>query len=195
MKTIAVLLLIVLHLSERWKGFYCTGRHSSSETASSYKYEKDSEVLMTENRVSGMRSNEQVDFILGALIPVHFEDPGKAGAKCGVLREDEELEALLFAIDSVNANTTLLPGIQLGYDIRDTCYSQNIGLDEAIDLIITGNDINLESCTASSNVSEITNAPMLGIVGARSSGVSRPVASLTRLFQVPQISPASTYPS
>ena len=42
---------------------------------------------------------------------------------------------MLFAIDSVNANETLLPNITLGFDIRDTCFSDQIGLGEAVDVI------------------------------------------------------------
>ena len=53
---------------------------------------------------------------------------------------------MLYAIDSINTDPDLLPGVELGYDIRDTCLSETIGLDEAIDLIITGSNLNLTSC-------------------------------------------------
>ena len=165
----------------------------STGKGSLYHYGKQSEVLMTGDRISGMRSKGEADFVLGGLIPVHFEDPNHAGGKCGEIRDDEEVEAMLFAIDSINANASLLPGITLGYDIRDTCISENIGLDEAADLIIA--DLNLESCTDIGAANATSRETTLGIVGAISSRVSRPVASLTRLFKVPQISPASTSPS
>ena len=138
------------------------------------------------------------DFVLGGLLAVHKEDDN-IGGRCGDIRaHDQSVEAMLFAIDSVNANETLLPNITLGFDIRDTCYSENIGLDETIDVIISGNQLDIGSCDCVStnlggNQSEVAT-PTVGIVGAAASRVSIPVASLGRLFQVPQVSFASTSP-
>ena len=39
----------------------------------------------------------------------------------------------------------LLRGMKLGYDIRDTCFSENIGLDEMLDLIISGEHLSLRA--------------------------------------------------
>ena len=99
--------------------------------------------------------------------------------------------------DTVNSNDSLLPNITLGFDIRDTCYSENIGLDETVDLIISGDQLDVESCDCESTNMGSTNAsiPTVGIVGAAASRVSIPVASLGRLFQVPQVSFASTSPT
>ena len=165
------------------------GNDSTSARASLYDYGKESEVLMTGDRISGMRSKEETDFVLGGLIPVHSN---RAGRKCGGIRANEMVEAMLFAIDGVNANANLLPNITLGYDIRDTCISENMGLDEAADLIIPGS---AEISCSDTNAPLTSRETTLGIIGAVSSRVSRPVASLTRLFKVPQISPASTSPS
>ena len=86
---------------------------------------------------------------------------------------------MLFAIDSVNANETLLPNITLGFDIRDTCYSGNIGVDEIIDM---------------TNGSRDASVPTIGIVGAASSRVSIPVADLGSMRQILPVSFASTSP-
>ena len=124
-------------------------------------------------------------------MPVHEEDPDSTGGWCEDIRRDLSVEAMLFAIDSVNANETLLPNITLGFDIRDSCYSENIGLDEAIDVIISGNQLDIAGCQ-SSNMESSTLT--VGVVGAAASRVSIPVASLGRLFKVPQVSFASTSP-
>ena len=167
-----------------------------SDSVSLYGYRKQSEVLMSGERISGMRSMDDTDFVIGGLIVVHWEDPNHVGSKCGIYRYNEEVEAMLFAIDGVNANSSLIPGISFGYDIRDTCHSESIGLDEAADLIIAGNaDLNLKSCSDASASANTSRQITLGIVGALSTLVSRPVASLTRLFKVPQISPSSSSPS
>ena len=38
------------------------------------------------------------------------------------------LEAMLYAIDSVNSDPNLLPNLTLGYDIRDTCKRENVAM-------------------------------------------------------------------
>jgi len=165
----------------------------------SYGYGEISEELTTEEgRTRGIRNRSNKDFVLGGVFAVHAEDADFAAGRCGNIRPDQWAEAMLFAIDSVNANETLLPNITLGFDIRDTCYSENIGLDETIDVIISGNQLDIGSCDCVStnlggNQSEVAT-PTIGIVGAAASRVSIPVASLGRLFQVPQVSFASTSP-
>ena len=102
----------------------------------------------------------------------------------------------IYAIDIINADSNLLPGVELGYDIRDTCFSETVGLEEAFDLILTGSNL---VCRAT-NQREATNdtaydhVPTSGIIGAGGSRVSVPVASLGRLFEMPQISYSSTSP-
>ena len=61
----------------------------------------------------------------------------------------KHLEAVLFAIDLVNNDLHILPNITLGYDIRDTCISENIVLDESIDVLLSSGHLQLESCQKS----------------------------------------------
>ena len=152
-------------------------------------------------RIRGVTNRENKDFVLGGLFPIHSDDATSGGGRCGEVRLErglERMEAMLYALDRINANLTLLPGLELGYDIRDTCNSENIGLDESIDLIISGSQLDIQSCqsgiTVGANETEdvVLNAPTSGIVGAASSRVSVPVASLVRLFQTPQVSYASS---
>ena len=89
----------------------------------------------TTMRIRGIRNRNNKDFVIGGLFAVREDD---AGHVCGKPRRDQWAEAMLFAIDTVNSNESLLPNITLGFDIRDTCYSENIGLDETIDVIISG---------------------------------------------------------
>ena len=178
--------LVLLGLTALLRGAFCT-----------HSFHVPSEVVRTaEGRIRGVRQREGVDFVLGGLFPVHDSASESGGGRCGDVRVErglERMEAMLFALDRINDDTDLLPGLTLGYDIRDTCNSENIGLDESIDLIITGNQ-DILSCAsaglpASSNVS---NVPTSGLVGAASSRVSVPVASLARLFRTPQVSYASS---
>ena len=163
----------------------------------------NSNSLNSDTRIRGMRNTNGTDFVLGGLFSVHSNVGGRS---CGEIRPQgglDRVEAMLFAIDLINSNSTLLPNITIGYDIRDTCFIEQIGLDEAADLILTGTQTGLETqCTVeefatqnantsnqtSSNPSPVT----IGIIGAGSSQVTIPIAGLSRLFSVPQISYSST---
>ena len=164
-----------------------------------------SEVLQDDSdggRIRGVRSRENKTFVLGGLFPIHTHSAGLGASPCGEVRQErglERMEAMLFALDSINADPNLLPGVELGYDIRDTCNSETVGLDEAIDLIITASTLSIESCEAlpagsSGDGAAYAAVPTSGIVGAASSSVSVPVASLGRLFRMPQVSYSSTSP-
>ena len=156
-----------------------------------------SEVIRVGGRIRGVRDRSNKDFVLGGLFPVHSD--ADKGAKCGAIRLErgtERMEAMLYAIDLINNNTNLLPNFTLGYDIRDTCNSENIGLDEGIDLVVTGNQLDLESCgdtdASAFGNSSSSSVPTSVVIGAAASAVSVPVATLLRLFKIPQISYASS---
>ena len=106
------------------------------------------------------------------------------------------MEDVFFAIDLVNNDPNILPNITLGYDIRDTCISENIALDESVDLVLSSGHLELESCNElqSNNVSTKPPVVSVTVISAVYSSVSIPVASFFCLFNVPQISFASTSP-
>ena len=162
-----------------------------------YGYGETPEIIMTTDgpmRIRGIRNRANRDFVIGGVFGVHAD---AAGVVCGKARPDQWVEAMLFALDSVNANKTLLPNITLGFDIRDSCFSENIGLDETIDVIISGNQLDVvpNDCESARIGSTNASIPTVGIVGAAASRVSIPIASLGRLFEVPQVSFASTSPT
>ena len=162
-----------------------------------FSFSSPSKVLTaTGGRIRGARNSSHTDFVIGGLFPIHTAIDG--GGDCGMLMLEiavEELEAMLYTIDEINADEHLLKGLTLGYDIRDTCSSENIALDEAVSLVITSNQLGIESCHASitsMNVTALEETPSSGIIGASFSHISVPVASLTRLFMTPQISYTSS---
>jgi len=64
------------------------------------------------------------DLILGGLFPVHSYCPSSCQDKCGDLRSRDVVyftEAMIYAIDQVNKNPNILPGIILGFKILDYC--------------------------------------------------------------------------
>ena len=174
---------------------------SAAESEAIYGYQDESVAFRVDGRITGVQDRTDKDFVLGALIPINRDDPSTGlceESDTQIVQYLEQVEAILFAIDTINANPNLLGNLTLGFDVRDTCTADRIGLDEALDLIITGSQFNIESCTSNSpgggvgqNGTEYP-VPTLGIIGAANSAVSVPVASLTRLFSIPQISHLST---
>ena len=159
-----------------------------------YKYNYSSDTVVEAEpggRIRGIQNRIDKDFVLGGLFPVHSDDSN--GTHCNEIRRIfgvDLVEAMLFTIDRINADDVLLPNLILGYDIRETCYIENIGLDEALELAVIGSQraTQLSQCQVESN----QTIPTLGIIGAAASRVTIPVASLGRLFEIPQISYAST---
>ena len=144
--------------------------------------------------VRGIHSQNETDFVIGVLIPVHNPVANSSGGRCGntlTAQGVERVEVTLYVIDCINNDPSLLPNVTLGYDIRDTCYSENTALDDTLDILVTETDVQLED---SSNNAQKTKSFLLGIVGSATSGVSVPVATLLRLFDITQVSYLATSP-
>lgn len=74
------------------------------------------------------------DLVLGGLFPVH--EKGGGVDECGRINEDrgiQRLEAMLFAIDRINNDPMLLPGVSLGVHILDTCSRDTYALEQVGD--------------------------------------------------------------
>jgi len=83
---------------------------------------------------------------------------------------------MLYALDEINKNKTLLPGIKIGYDIRDTCNSVELAAQYALSYIVdedyyVGGKSNL-----------------VGVIGGARSSVSTLVNNILSTEYIPQIS-------
>uniref|UniRef100_A0A8V5GTV1 Uncharacterized protein n=1 Tax=Melopsittacus undulatus TaxID=13146 RepID=A0A8V5GTV1_MELUD len=122
------------------------------------------------------------DLTLGGLFPVHARGP--AGVPCGPIKKEKgihRLEAMLYALDRVNGDPAVLPNLTLGARILDTCSRDTYALEQALGFVRT----------------PPTGPPperLVGVIGASASSVSIMVANVLRLFNIPQISYASTAP-
>ena len=119
------------------------------------------------------------DVVLGGLFPIHQNTEGECGRilDLGIQRA----EAMVLAIDIINRDTSLLPGVKLGFEIRDTCAVSTLALDQSLHFLSV-NSLDLDP----------TSREISGVVGAAASSVSIAVANLFRLFNIPQVSYAST---
>ncbi|XP_045062429.1 metabotropic glutamate receptor 3-like, partial [Coregonus clupeaformis] len=137
------------------------------------------------------------DLVLGGLFPVH--EKGGGIEECGRVNEDrgiQRLEAMLFAIDRINSDPTLLPGVSLGVHILDTCSRDTYALEQALEFVRASltkvDDTEFICPDGSYALQEDIPLAIAGVIGGSYSSVSIQVANLLRLFQIPQISYAST---
>lgn len=76
------------------------------------------------------------DLMIGGLFPVHqkgegVEDCGKINSQRGIQR----LEAMLLALDEINKDERILPGIRLGAHILDTCSKDTYALEQSLEFV------------------------------------------------------------
>lgn len=117
------------------------------------------------------------DLVLGGLFPVHE----KGGVTCGPRiynRGVQRLEAMLFAIDQINRDKNILPGISLGVHILDTCSRDTYALNQSLHFVrasLSNLDISILECTDGSTprVRKTASAgPIFGVIGGSYSSVS-----------------------
>ncbi|OCT87248.1 metabotropic glutamate receptor 3 [Xenopus laevis] len=137
------------------------------------------------------------DLVLGGLFPIN--EKGSGMDECGRINEDrgiQRLEAMLFAIDQINRDSLLLPGVKLGVHILDTCSRDTYALEQSLEFVrasLTKVDEAEYMCPDGSYaIQENSPLPIAGVIGGSYSSVSIQVANLLRLFHIPQISYAST---
>ena len=119
--------------------------------------------------------------LLGGLFPIHADENDGCG---GILDFGfQRLEAMVLATSNINKDPSILPGVTLGFEIRDTCTRTNEALEQGLKYV-SARDLRIGKNETVLGIS--------GVVGAAYSRVSTSIARLLRLFRVPQISYAST---
>jgi Receptor family ligand binding region len=81
----------------------------------------------------------------------------------------QRIEMMLQTLDEINANTTLLPGVKLGCDIRDTCWYAPVALEQCIDFIRN---------SIASNTNDAVESIDAGSCGKEKRTVDKPIAGL-----------------
>ena len=105
-------------------------------------------------------------------------------------------EAMVFAIESINENRTLLPNVTLGFDLRDYCLRPAMAVETAYELVVKSDDrFSLQNCT---NFTEFNGSTygglkeITGVVGPMDSASAIMVSSLFEIAHIPSISPLAT---
>ncbi|XP_048879620.1 metabotropic glutamate receptor 7 isoform X2 [Brienomyrus brachyistius] len=137
------------------------------------------------------------DLTLGGLFPVHAR--GLPGMPCGDIKRENgihRLEAMMYALDQINSDDDLLPNITLGARVLDTCSRDTYALEQSLTFVqaLIQKDTSDVRCTNGEPPVFVKPEKVVGVIGASASSVSIMVANILRLFQIPQISYASTAP-
>ena len=102
--------------------------------------------------------------------------------------------AMTFAVEEVNNSTVILPNLTLGYEIDDTCRNIPTAMSYAIDLVARyrPNSVCPQRGGESCGPKDKAKQRAFAVIGPAASWISIPVASLTALYDILQISYAST---
>lgn len=99
---------------------------------------------------------------------------------------------MLYALDRINEDSSLLPDIKLGAILLDSCSSSTYALNQSLEFIRAS--INTVESSAFECKDKSTPRPkygskmIAGVIGGSYSEVSLQVANLLRLFRIPQVS-------
>ena len=149
---------------------------------SHYRTAPETVLTADDGRIHGLQDRTG-DIILGGLFAVHTFVPELDHGICEDAVRDQGIQSLEAMLYTINIDPDLFPNITLGYDIRDTCRSEKIGLDESVDMVLANDS---ESCPLN------LLPPVMAVIGPLESHVSIQVANFFRIFRMPQVSYASS---
>ena len=125
---------------------------------------------------------------LGGLFGIHYAGENGGCAKTFSYGGLKEFAAMLFAVDRINADQTILPNINLGVQVFDTCKVENIAMDRVLKEFVLGASSDHSSCS-----SELLRH-VVGVVGPPTSITAVLVAKALAIFKIPLISYGATSP-
>ncbi|VDM61729.1 unnamed protein product [Angiostrongylus costaricensis] len=140
------------------------------------------------------------DLMLGGVFPVHTksQNPDEPCGEIAETRGVHRVEAMLYALDQINAQKDFLRGYKLGALILDSCSSPAYALNQSLEFVrdmIGSSEASDYVCSDGSDPypkSPSKKKNVVAVVGASYSSVTVQVANLLRLFRIVQVSPAST---
>lgn len=102
-------------------------------------------VIIVNVRAENLEHNGKIiritgDIILGGIFPMHEHslDGARPDYPCGAVKEEkgvQRLEAMLYAVDLINADPHLLPNTTIGVLIIDSCSSDTYALEQSMEFV------------------------------------------------------------
>ena len=139
------------------------------------------------------------DIIFGGLNVLHYKD---SQDRCGDLFPVGlgHTEAMIFVIEQINNDASLLPNITLGYDIRDYCETISIAVKETYEFVrdtdlyhsCSSNNFRVDNETTSCCYLSNDSTPVTLMIGPYDSASAVQIGSLLSVAKIPIISFAAT---
>ncbi|XP_074627335.1 extracellular calcium-sensing receptor-like [Acropora palmata] len=144
-------------------------------------------VTFASETAPGQRIYKTGHVVIGGLFPVHVR--GDFRSKYMSLAE-----AMIFAIEQINNNSSILPNVTLGYDITDTNLTNRHAMNSSLDYVNVHKfafiDPSLNGTCAILPKEQL--APVVAVVGTGTSRSSILVSNLLEVEDIPLISYAAT---
>ena len=133
--------------------------------------------------------------MVGGLLNIHYSETGDQCNRLSTIGLGNA-EAMIYAIERINKNFTLLPNVTIGYDLRDYCRSQALAMQIAYDFMRDGDPVCMSnqdpSSTPNGYVANNRTKSITSLVGPFNSGSAALVGSLLQVSDIPAISPSAT---
>ncbi|XP_028817060.1 extracellular calcium-sensing receptor-like [Denticeps clupeoides] len=133
------------------------------------------------------------DVVIGGLFPMHYmvsesdqtyaSKPQASECSGFDVRAFRWVQTMVFAIEEIN-NSSLLPGVRLGYRILDSCDHVHTGLRSVMSLV----SFSLGQDNSSEVLQCVDSAPVPVVIGLASSTPTRSVAHALGPFRIPLVS-------
>ena len=143
----------------------------------------------------GYGKRKDGDVIVGGLLNIHISGTSDQCTEISTTGLGYA-EATIFAIEKINKNSTILPNVTIGYDLRDYCFSNARAMKIAYDFMCDGDPVHMSNQNISTSptgyVTETKTKTISALVGPFDSASAVLVGSLLQVSDIPAISPSAT---
>ncbi|XP_039478299.1 extracellular calcium-sensing receptor-like [Oreochromis aureus] len=136
------------------------------------------------------------DVVIGGVFPLHYvvtepqhsynSKPQIASCSSFYQRAFRWMMTMVFAVEEINHNSSLLPGVKLGYHIMDCCDHIPTGLQALFSLLRHSKTVDKRKTKESSTC--LYYSPVPAVIGLASSSPTRAVAHTLGPFNIPLVS-------
>ena len=137
------------------------------------------------------------DVMVGGILNVHYSN-SETGDRCNKFSGIGlgNAEAVIYVIESINKNSTLLPNVTIGYDLRDCCRSNALAMEIAYDFMRDSDPVckSTQDGSTSPNgyVTNNRTKTISALLGPFNSESAVLVGSLLQVSDIPVVSPSAT---
>ncbi|XP_071955622.1 metabotropic glutamate receptor 4-like [Antedon mediterranea] len=126
------------------------------------------------------------DVVIGVLADVHRPDESGQCVRIQDVSLIQRLEAIVFIIDQINSRNDILPTVEIGFEILDTCSQHTTTLSQAM-RFIPPDSFRSESCTGTSSPQQCSS-DIVAVIGTERSSTSISAAIMYGLIHLPMVS-------